>query len=298
MKNKLITLIALIFIAPPSQAEIISLSIPSLKGEYEYLHDTRIVSFDMGIRFSSITSASIVLTAQGHNALAQVCNTIVTGLYSSSYSCVDYWESPKAFYQFSSENFTEVGNLVVDSTGWNTTKSVLSETNQLLDGKATLTFEHTILDFHGSITRSPKLDVSDVSIVIDGVVAPDTPAASRGCIEMSATGTVSSNLDIHLPLMLYQSQDNDNNIWVDLEYLGTNSEEKHVWGFKAIGDNNPATCSETVGTGTILTNTDFFMPSLNFETSQGTQNIWAKLKYVGENTKEQQLWQLKGYGFN
>lgn len=152
--------------------------------------------------------------------------------------------------------------------------------------------------YHGYITLSPFLYVSDLSIVIDGVVASDAPLPSKDCIEIPATGTVSSNLDIHIPLMLYQFEDNDSNVWIDLEYLGTNSEEKHVWGLKEIGDNNPNTCSETVGTGTILTNTDFFMPSLNLETAQGTQNIWAKLKYVGKSSKEQQQWQLKGYGFN
>ncbi|MCF6202393.1 MAG: hypothetical protein L3J59_01815 [Methylococcaceae bacterium] len=295
---KKITILVSLFLSTVSQAEIISKSIPSFNGSYEYLNDARIVTFDMGVRFSSITSATIKLTAHGTNALAEVCNTIVTGLYSSYFSCMDYDEIPKAFYRFSSENFTESGSLVVDITDWNTTSVALSETNQLLDGKGILYFEIALLDFHGYITRSPTLHVSDLSIVIDGVVAPDTPAPSKDCIEIPATGTVSSNLDIHLPLMLYQSQDNDDNVWIDLEYLGTNSEGKHVWGMKSIEENNPATCSETVGTGIILTNTDFFMPTLNYETAQGTQNIWAKLKYVGKNSKDQQLWQLKGYGFN
>jgi len=102
--KKIITIIVSIFLSTASQAEMISVSIPALKDQYEYLNDSRAVTFDMGVRFSSITSASIKLTAQGVDGLAQVCNTIVTGLYSSSYSCMDYRESPKAFYQISSEN--------------------------------------------------------------------------------------------------------------------------------------------------------------------------------------------------
>jgi hypothetical protein len=43
---------------------------------------------------------------------------------------------------------------------------------------------------------------------------------------------------------------------------------------------------------------DLFIPSLNFETLHGNQNIWGKLIYLGTNSKEQHLWQLKDYGFN
>ena len=291
MKNKLITLIVSIFIATPSQAEIISKSIPSVKGIYEYSNDSRTVTFDMGIRFSSIASASIKLTAQRSDGLANVC-------YTMPFRCTNPRESPKAFYQLSSENFTESGTLAVDTTDLNTTSAVLSETNQLLDGKGTLFFDIAKMEHNGYLTIHPRIGVSDLSIVIDGVVAPDTSAPSRDCREIPAIGTVSSNLDIHLPLMLYQYQDNDANIWIDLEYLGTNLDEKYVWGLKEVGDNSTDTCRETVGTGTILKNTDFFMPSLNFETPEGTQNIWAKLKYVGKNSDERELWQLKGYGSN
>ncbi|MEE9336469.1 MAG: hypothetical protein V3U87_00165 [Methylococcaceae bacterium] len=290
MKKKLITIIVSIFLSTASQAEIISKSIPSLNGNYEYLNDSRTVTFDMGVRFASITSASINLTAQGFDGLAAVC-------YTMPFYCTYPRESPKAFYQLSSENFTESGTLAVDTTDWNTTSAVLSETDQLLDGKGTLFLTIDKMELNSYLTMHPGIGVSDLSIVIDGVVAPDKPAPSIDCIEIPATGTVSSNLDIHLPLMLYQFQDDDN-VWIDLEYLGRNSEEKHVWGLKEIGDNNPNTCSETVGTGTILTNTDFFMPALNYETAQGIQNIWAKLKYVGKKSDEQQLWQLKDYGFN
>ncbi|MCK5831229.1 MAG: hypothetical protein KAH20_13105 [Methylococcales bacterium] len=300
MKNKLTVSIVSIFLSTSSQAEIISTSIPSMVGKYNYVYDSRTVPFDMGVRFSSINSAKIVLKAQGINALAQVCNTIVTGPYSSSYSCMDYYESPKAFYRLSSEAYTETGNIVVDSTGWNTTSADLSETSHLLDGKGTLTLAIQQLDFHGYITLSPLLYINDISLVIDGVVSSDQTAPSKDCVEIEGTGTVSSNLDIHLPLIEFNSDDLDAKNWIDLEYLGTNAENKHVWGRKAEGNHDTNICSETIGTGTVLLNTDLFMPSMNFDTGNGIQNIWAKLKYLGKNDKGQLLWQLKdnGYGFN
>ncbi len=174
MKHKLIALLISIFLSASSQAATISTSIPSLIGEYEYLNDSRTVSFDLGVRFSSITSASIELTAQGVDGLAQVCNTIITGPFTSIYSCNDYRESPKAFYRLSSENSTESGILVVDSIGSATTSAVLSETDQLLDGKGTLLIDHAQLDFHNYFNLYPFLSISDVSIVIDGVVATNS----------------------------------------------------------------------------------------------------------------------------
>jgi hypothetical protein len=196
IKRKLIVLIFSILLSTSSQSEIISKSISSLAGRYEYAIDSRTASFDMGVRFSSIESASIELTAQGIDGLAQVCNTIVTGPFSSNFTCTDYRESPKAFYQLDSENSTESGALIVDSTDMNTTSNILSETDQLLDGKGTLLLAHAQLDFEGFFQVLPIIFVSDVSIVIDGVVEPAiNPPQSNSCFEVEGE-TVSSNLDI------------------------------------------------------------------------------------------------------
>lgn len=59
--------------------------------------------------------------------------------------------------------------------------------------------------------------------------------------EMSCTelniGTVSSNLDIHMPTLKYQSLLGVQNIWADLEYKGVDSEGQHIWGLKDFGVN-------------------------------------------------------------
>lgn len=276
---KLTLLIVLIGLSSPSQAEIISISIPAFNGRYEYVNDSRIVTFDMGVRFSSITSASIKVTAQGVDGFAQVCHSSVTGLFETvSYSCMDYRESPKAtFYLFNFGHLTESGSLVVDSTDWNTTSAILSETDSLLDGKLTLGFDVEVMDFHGYITVPPFLFVSELSIIIDGVVAPSADVITTDkCQELLGAGTVSTHLDIQSPLLNYKGESH----WANFEYLGTNSQQEQVWGLKAFGVNQFNSCNEIVGTGRVASNLDIFFPSMVFDTPEGTQNIWAKLKYL------------------
>ncbi len=50
-------------------------------------------------------------------------------------------------------------------------------------------------------------------------------------------GTVSPNLDIHVPSLDYESLLGKQNIWADLEYLGKNDEGKHIWSLKDFGEN-------------------------------------------------------------
>ncbi|NOT85049.1 MAG: hypothetical protein HOP02_09820 [Methylococcaceae bacterium] len=57
---------------------------------------------------------------------------------------------------------------------------------------------------------------------------------SKGFAE---TGTVSANLDIHVPSLNYESLLGTQNIWADFEYLGTNPQGKHIWGLKNYGAN-------------------------------------------------------------
>ena len=49
--------------------------------------------------------------------------------------------------------------------------------------------------------------------------------------------TLSSNLDIHIPSLNYSTLLGTESIWADLEYLGTNSDGKHIWGLKGVGAN-------------------------------------------------------------
>ena len=53
----------------------------------------------------------------------------------------------------------------------------------------------------------------------------------------SESGTVASNLDIHMPSLKYQTLLGVQNIWADLEYKGTNSARQHIWGLKDSGVN-------------------------------------------------------------
>jgi len=50
--------------------------------------------------------------------------------------------------------------------------------------------------------------------------------------------------------------------------------------------------------GTVSSSLDIHMPSLNYETLFGTQNIWADLEYLGINSDGQHTWGLKDYGAN
>lgn len=52
-----------------------------------------------------------------------------------------------------------------------------------------------------------------------------------------SSGTVTSNLDIHMPSLNYETLFGTQNIWADLEYLGTNSQGQHIWGLKDFGVN-------------------------------------------------------------
>ncbi len=181
MKLKLIVLIMSIVFTAPSQASIISTSIPALTGEYEYLNDSRTVSFDLGVQFSSITSASIEFTAKGIDGLAQVCVSV--------FVCSTHQESPKITYLFSSENLTiESGTIAVDTTDWSTTRIILSETDQFLDGKGTLYVDQALLLFHGRFQIRPFLNIKDVSMVVDGVTVSTVPVP--GAVWLFGSGLI------------------------------------------------------------------------------------------------------------
>ncbi len=58
---------------------------------------------------------------------------------------------------------------------------------------------------------------------------------------------------------------------------------------------NSCTSSEA---GTVLSNLDIHMPSLDYQTLLGTQNIWVDFEYYGEGSNGELLWKLKDYGAN
>ncbi len=62
-------------------------------------------------------------------------------------------------------------------------------------------------------------------------------------------------------------------------------------------EGNINTCTE-YNASTVTPNLDIHLPSLNYETSFGIQNIWADFGYSGTNSQGNHTWELKGYGVN
>jgi len=59
---------------------------------------------------------------------------------------------------------------------------------------------------------------------------------SSPCTSAEA-GTISPDLNIHMPSLEYQGVFGKQNMWVDFEYLGTNTEGKPIWTLKDYGVN-------------------------------------------------------------
>jgi hypothetical protein len=70
-----------------------------------------------------------------------------------------------------------------------------------------------------------------------------------------------------------------------------------VFVFGLLGGNIAAE-SETSCTGTVSSSLELHMPSLNYETLFGTQDIWADFEYLGTNSERQHTWGLQNYGVN
>ena len=50
--------------------------------------------------------------------------------------------------------------------------------------------------------------------------------------------------------------------------------------------------------GVVSENLDFYVPSLNYTTLLGTQNIWINFTYIGTNSNDKHTWELKDFGVN
>ena len=68
-----------------------------------------------------------------------------------------------------------------------------------------------------------------LTIGLENVEPHSNPAIS--------SGTVSLNLDIHMPSLDYQSLAGNQNIWADFSYSGLNGEGEHIWVLKKYGAN-------------------------------------------------------------
>ncbi len=166
MSFKLAVLIITIMIPISSQAVVISTSLPLFSGDYEYQNDLKGFTFDLGIEFSSIESASIELTAMGTRGTYSQCAVFTL--------CNRFYSFPKAVYGFVSEDpsIPEVsGSLVISTLNYETTNDFLSDTTHLLDGQATLFLDHKVVSTSPGYT-DPFFHVSDLTLKIDGTVVP------------------------------------------------------------------------------------------------------------------------------
>ncbi len=80
--------------------------------------------------------------------------------------------------------------------------------------------------------------IDDVRVYDRALSESEIQELYQGDTETSCSpGTVSPDLDIHMPSLNYETLFGTQNIWADLEYLGTNDEGKHIWGLKDFGTN-------------------------------------------------------------
>lgn len=209
---------------------------------------------------------------------------------------------------------TSSGDLAFDSNGilYASVKRLRSPTDWLaqvnrVSGEATLVGDIGFTDVWGlsffdnilyGVTSSGKfirinpLSGESTEISNNAVMFAGLTAYTNNC-EKPGTGTVSPSLDINIHSLNYDSSQGILNIWANLEYLDVNSEEQHLWKLKDFGLNQPS-CSGVSSIGTVSSNLDIHMPSLNFE----LLNLWANLEYQGINSEEQHIWRLKDFGNN
>lgn len=112
--------------------------------------------------------------------------------------------------------------------------------------------------------------------------------------ECSPLGAVSPELDIHIPFISYQSLNGTQNLWVDLENSGTNSDGEQIWSLENYGFNT----SDCTTIGTVSQNLDIYIPSINYESPTGTYELRVELKYSGTDSEGKHIWSLEDYGVN
>lgn len=114
--------------------------------------------------------------------------------------------------------------------------------------------------------------------------------------ENSTIGVVSSNLHIYMPSLNYQSINGNQNLWADFEYYERDNNGNLLWKLKEYGFNPCLPISSKVGT--VSSNLNIYMPSLNYQSLDGNQNLWADFEHYGQDSNGTLLWKLKGYGEN
>jgi len=76
--------------------------------------------------------------------------------------------------------------------------------------------------------------IDSQNIAVDGISFTKENSLPAATAE---AGTVSSDLDIHMPSLDYKTLLGTENIWIDLKYTRLNAEGKHSWELKNFGVN-------------------------------------------------------------
>lgn len=147
----------------------------------------------------------------------------------------------------------------------------------------------------GTSTKTLVLNIDQSGNGATSTGSGSSGNGSDGSSSSSITGSVSENLDISVPYLDYTSLFGTQSIWVKFTYNGTTNSGEHLWKLSDYGFNNSDSPS---GAGTVSQNLDIHMPSLNYTSIFGTQNIWASFIYHGQGSAGELIWKLVDFGSN
>lgn len=189
MQFKILCFIFSLFLTFSSLAETYTKTFPSLQGRYDFSPESKIVSFDFGVQFSSIQSATIEVSSFGVNAGAESCvYPISTTLYPTydPPNCSFFQLEPQVFYEFelSPESYIW-GTLAVntETTDYVAERELLSETDELLDGKGKLFINHKAFNLRETgayLVSEPYFIISEITLTIEGASVEKT--SKNDCI--------------------------------------------------------------------------------------------------------------------
>ena len=161
----------------------------------------------------------------------------------------------------------------------------------------TFPIELLVSNSSGTSTKTLILNIAQSSSggTNNGTGGSGTGDSGTDSSSSSITGTVAENLDISVPYLDYTSLLGTQSIWVKFTYAGVTSTGEHLWKLSDYGLNNSSSPS---GAGTVAQNLDIHMPSLDYNSLFGTQNIWASFTFHGQGTNSELLWKLTDFGSN
>ena len=148
------------------------------------------------------------------------------------------------------------------------------------------------------------IDVGDDFIELDFAnSAPDTRFASGfkntyvfKFDSLASVNIIGAEIDATVTTLGLKSSDirfTGNELFVNVESLTFTPET--FARINLLVENSPTECSTI---GTVSPDLDIHMPSLNYQSLEGIQNLWADFEYYGQGKNGELLWKLKEYGVN